>query len=492
MISKPNIVIIVMDTARADNFSCYGYNKTTSHYIDSIAGEGILFANAISSSPWTLPSHVSLFTGLYPSQHGLTEDNILMGNNIYGLSKKHTFPHFLPTLLKKEGYRTVGFSNNPWVSHNFGFDKGFDFFYEAWKNGKKHPIIKKLGRKVRKMAPQKFQPVFDNLKVRLSSFYHSDSGAEQTLAVMKEWFRKNYSPVMPFFVFFNFMEPHLPYMPPKPCDSMFMEKGYNGRRIRRTNQDPFKFIAKKAEMGPDDFAILRSLYDGEIAYLDSEVKGICDYLKDLGMLDQTFLIITSDHGENIGEHELMGHQFCLYDTLLRVPLIIRFPELGFKGKVEHKHIQLSDIFYTVLDVVSLRLEGQAVRKRSLLNPDYAEQIFAEHELPKITLACLSKRFPRMRMERLEQKLRCIYADGMKYIWNSREPDELYDIMKDPHEKTNLCKKNPERASKYLNLLKKQRESLVRDKGNTAGKFKEYDREQMDSEIREKLRELGYI
>ncbi len=484
--------MIVMDTARTANFHCYGYNKATTPHIDTIAGEGILFANAISSSPWTLPSHVSMFTGLCPSQHGLTEDNILFGKNIYGLSKKHTFPHFLPTILKKEGYKTVGFSNNPWVSRNFGFDKGFDFFYESWKNGKKSSVVKKIGRKVRKLTPQKFHPTFDNWKVRLSSYYHSDSGAQQTLAAMRRWFDKNHTPDAPFFVFFNFIEPHLPYMPPKPFDRMFMEKRYNRQRIRSSNQDPFKFLAKKADMDPDDFAILRSLYDGEIAYIDSKVKEIYGFHRDLKMLDQTFLIVTSDHGENIGDHNLMGHQFCLYDTLLRVPLIIRYPELGLKGKVEHKHVQLSDLFCTILDLLSLRLEGMDVQKRSLFNSSYGEQIIAEHELPKVTLACLAERFPSLRIEPFEQKLRCIYTDGLKYIWNSREGGELYDLREDPHEKTNLCQKYPEQASLLLDRLEKQWASMQKDINALKKKSEEYGGEKIDSEIQEKLRELGYI
>lgn len=492
MISRPHIVLIVMDTARASNFSCYGYNKATSPHIDKIAEEGVLFANAISPSPWTLPSHVSMFTGLYPSEHGLTEDKILEGKNIYGLSKKHAFPHFLPTLLKNEGYRTLGFSNNPWVSHNFGFDKGFDFFYQRWMDVGDRSLLRKIGRAIRKKAPQNFQSVFDNLKVRMSSIFPSDSGAERTLSVMREWFRDNHSDDRPFFVFFNFIEPHLPYAPSKPFDRMFMEKKYSGRRIRETNQDYLKFIAEKEEMGQDDFEILRALYDGEIAYLDSKVKEIYDALQDFGMLDRALLIITSDHGENIGDHNLMGHQFCLYDTLLRVPLVIRYPDLSLKGKVEHNHIQLSDIFFTILDALNIELDGREVPKRSIFNPDYSVKVIAEHEVPQITLSSLRKRFPDTSGESLGQQLRCIYAEGMKYIWNSIDADEMYDLTKDPHEKTNLCRINQEQGSKLFQLLKNQWASLDSGAGIGKGKSEESYKEQMDSEILEKLKELGYM
>jgi arylsulfatase A-like enzyme len=489
MKAKPHIVLIVMDTARARNFSCYGYGKNTSPHTDRIAEKGVLYANAISASPWTLPSHVSLFTGLYPAEHGLTEDKILDGKNIYGLSKEHAFPDFLPVLLKNEGYKTLGFSNNPWISRNFGFQKGFDFFYEAWEIGKSYSLAKKIGRKIRKMAPQRFQPVFDNLRTRLSSW---DSGADQTLAVMKEWFHKNHTEDRPYFMFFNFIEPHLPYIPPKPYNRIFMDKEYSSYRVRKTNQDPFKFIAKKAKMGEDDFSILRSLYDGEIAYLDTKVKEICDYLAGLDMLDRALLIITSDHGENIGEHDFMGHQFCLYDTLLRVPLVIRHPEFFTKGRVEYKPIQLSDVFFTILDVLNLRIEGRDIRKYSFLNPSYARQIIAEHESPKITLSCLARRFPRLRMKSLGQKLRCIYAGGMKYIWKSQGQDELYDIRKDPQENNDLIQKNAGLALECSTMLNEQWASMEGDIQNKTGNFEKFGKERVNSEVEEKLRELGYI
>jgi len=487
--AKPHIVIIVMDTARASNFSCYGYCKSTSPNIDSIAERGILFSNAISSSPWTLPSHVSLFTGMYPSEHGLTEDKILGGKNIYGLRRDHIFPHFLPMVLKNEGYITLGFSNNPWISHNFGFHRGFDFFYEAWKMGKNSPLIKRFGRWGRRMVPQGFQSLLDRLKIRLGFW---DSGAEQTIASMKEWFQKNHSKDRSYFLFFNFIEPHLPYMPPKPFDRMFMDEGYSSYSIRKTNQDHFKFIAKKTEMGPDDFAILRSLYDGEIAYLDTKVKEIFDYLKDLDMFDRTLLIITSDHGENIGEHNLMGHQFCLYDTLLRVPLIIRHPDLFSGGRMENRHIQLQDIYFTILDILDICIDRQDARKHSLLNPDYARQIIAEHEVPKFTLACLAKRFPRLRMESLDQMLRCIYSEGMKYIWKSEGKDEMYDILKDPQEACDLTPKNMEQGMKYLEMMKRKWASMGKDAEEKGSKSVDFSKDQMDLEVQKKLKELGYI
>lgn len=484
--------MIIMDTARAANFSCYGYERITSPHIDKIAEEGILFKNAISPSPWTLPSHVSMFTGLYPSEHGLTEDKISIGKNIYSVRTQRPFRYFLPEILHREGYRTVGFSNNPWVSHNFGFDKGFDFFSETWKLKRKRSLTKKIITKVRTVVPQKFHPVINNLKVRMSRFVQSDSGVGETITVMKEWFDKNRDDNTPFFVFFNFLEPHLPYLPPKPFDTRFITSSSDAKRLRKVNQNHLSYIAGELEMGSGDFDILKSLYDGEIAYLDSRLKEIFDYFKELNMMDDTFLVITSDHGENIGEHGLMGHQFCLYDTLLRVPLIMRCPEFSFRGKIEEKYVQLSDIFYTLLDVLDIPFEGQDVHKRSFLNRDYSELIFAEHEVPKISLTVLENRFSDFKKKSLGQELKCIYSNGMKYIWNSRKVDELYDLNSDPDEENNLFQEKGDLASRLLSELQDKVGSLIGSDREDALDSKELPQEDLDKEIADKLRDLGYI
>lgn len=489
--NRPHIVMIVMDTARASNFSCYGYSRRTTPHIDEIAEKGTLFQNAISPSPWTLPSHVSMFTGLYPSEHELTEDKIQEGKNIHSLSKKHDFPFFLPQILKNQGYQTFGFSNNPWISRDFGFHRGFDSFFESWKLNKNHSPFIMFLRMCRKLTPQMFHPFLNNLKARMRWLYHHDSGAEGTVRVMKEFLGKHRAEERPFFLFLNFMEPHLPYLPPKPFHRMFVEKGWDKNAISRVNQDHLRYIAKKTRMDAEDFELLRSLYDGEIAYLDSKMKEIFDFMKDFGIMDRVFLIITSDHGENIGEHNLMGHQFCLYDTLLRVPLIIKLPGSMHKGKREGKYVQLSDIFHTILDVLDIQIEGRDIFRRSFLNQNYGETIISEHEVPKIALSSLEKRFPDFALQDFDQELRCLYFNDMKYIWNSKAEDELFDLADDPEEAINLIYDKKEEAERLSELLKERMESFkaYRQRKESAADFL---KEDMSAEIKDRLRDLGYI
>jgi arylsulfatase A-like enzyme len=452
----------------------------------------VLFRRAISPSPWTLPSHVSLFTGLHPVEHRITEDNILKGKNIFAVKTSTSFKNFLPEILKEQGYRTVGFSNNPWISSNYGFDRGFDAFFENWGASHNRSLLRRLVRTVRRLTPQKFHPVINNLKARLRWLVISDSGAESTVLAMKKWFYEDYEHDRPFFAFFNFLEPHLPYTPPKPFHRLFMSKDFKAKRINQTNQDHLKYVAQKIEMDSEDFEILTSLYDGEIAYLDSQLKEIFQFLKNLNVFDRTLLIVTSDHGENIGEHGLMGHQFCLYDTLLRVPLIIRYPEVFSGGRIEELCVQSSDLYYTILDLLDIPLKDQEVHKRSFLNADYSTEVISEHEIPRIALSAIKSRFADFKTERLEQEIRCLYTDGFKYIWNQKRPDELYDLTHDPGEKTNILAQNQNRSSKLLQTLKKWQDSKQgAEEEKKEGEGEDF-QETIDEEIRKKLKGLGYI
>lgn len=489
---KPNIVMIILDTTRASHLSCYGYKRNTSPHIDDLAREGILFKNAISPSPWTLPSHVSILTGQYPCQHRMTEDHISDGKNIYAMSAGHEFNNFLPGILKKENYQTVGFSNNPWISANFGFDRGFDSFFEIWRTTYNQSFLKKALKMVKRALPQRFHPIINDIRSRLSWFFSYDSGAKNTIAVMKKWFSKNYQKDIPLFVFFNFMEPHLPYTPPPPFNKLFIEDKLSKKNIRKINQDHLKLVANEVEMDSEDFEILKSLYDGEIAYLDTKLQNIFDLFRNMGLFDETIWIITSDHGENIGEHNLMGHQFCLYDTLIRVPLILRYPEIFPKGKTEDRYVQSLNIYFTLLDILGIHIRDLDVHERSLLNQNKNEQIVSEHEVPKIALKALKNRFPDFQTRDLEQELKCIYLNEMKYIWKSKGKDELYDLIKDPEERNNLIQADTSKASELSKILKEWIASKMVKKGVKSEKNRVDSRGGVDEDIKNQLEGLGYI
>ncbi|MBI5410268.1 MAG: sulfatase, partial [Nitrospirae bacterium] len=303
--AKPNVLFIVMDTTRADHLSCYGYNRKTSPYLDRIAGEGALFKNAVSTSGWTLPSHVSMFTGLFPLEHGTG----------------HVTPHLpeeietLTGLLKEQGYATLGYSNNPWVSFFTGLSRKFDDFQVGWKRNEHRYFYKSAYDRLLEIS-KKSDP----------DWATNDHGAARTTRYVSEWMEKNAG--APFYVFINYMEPHLPYDPPPPYNSLFMPDGVSSEELRKFSPPPedIRTLMVQRERGEKELAVINALYDGELNYLDGRIWKLYEKLKELNVLDNTMIIITSDHGDNLGEHGIVGHAYGLFNTLIDVPLIIRYPK----------------------------------------------------------------------------------------------------------------------------------------------------------------------
>ena len=457
---KPNILLIVMDAARVKNFSCYGYSKLTTPNIDKIAKEGTLYRYAISPAPWTFPSHASIFTGLYPSEHGaLGVDN----SNRYLDQRNVT----LAEMLKKQGYRTVAFSNNPWISNVFGLTKGFDepnvifndkffhgnvldmsLFIKERKYDKGIRRILEIGKAIlTKGNPLKNIANGILFKFNRSNYRHIfvDDGANKTNKKVKMWIdnwidnKKDH----PFFMFINYMECHAEYMPP----FKYLPKEYSFREIYRVNQDPMMYIFGKIKMNEKDFEILESLYDGEYRYLDYRIGQIYDFLDKKGILDDTIIIITSDHGDNIGDHNLMGHTLCLYDTLIRCPLIIRYPEKFPAGKIVKKRVQTHDIFKTIMEVLDNEI-AEIIDGGSLIPEDLKQESkrliiseFPGHPLLPLEL----KRFPDVNINMWNYSLKAIYVDNFKFILNSNGSNELYNINRDPEERQNIIEDHPEVA-----------------------------------------------
>ncbi len=207
-------------------------------------------------------------------------------------------------------------------------------------------------------------------------------------------------------------------------------------------------------MRDKDFEILRALYDGEISYLDFRMGQLFDYLRELQVLDDTVLIITSDHGENFGEHHLMDHQFCVYDTLLHVPLIIRYPKLFQPGLRVTQQVQTTDIFPTILDIAGIEWDKGKIQRHSLLKQgDANEPTFAIAELSKWHWAVGElKGNPNFDAMKYDRRLKTIRTDSFKYIWASDGNHELYDIRNDSAEINNLIETQPEKAKELKTRL----------------------------------------
>jgi arylsulfatase A-like enzyme len=395
---RPNVLLIVMDTARADHLSCYGYGKRTTPNIDRIAAEGVLFEQAISPGPWTLPSHATFFTGLYPRDHKTTAQNWNLGAEFTTLAEE----------LAAAGYNTAGFSNNPWVAGNTGITQGFQTFVDMWRDS----------RQRRK----------------------GDDGAEPTVKLLLEWID---SPATkrPFFVFVNLMEPHLPYDPPEGFESGFIAGGADPAQLaelrgwKHPREVGYILRVPGFEVTSDQFRLLGALYDGEIAYLDSKLDELVRGLEKRDLLEDTMLIVTSDHGEHLGDHGLMDHKMSVYDALIRVPLIIRYPRAVPKGVRVRGQVQTNDLFVTVLGMCGVK-RSPPIGAASLPFDNRRatrEYAIAEFGPPGEFLRIMRLRFPGASCARFDRSLVAVRGPRYKYIWRSDGGSELFDIVRDPDE-----------------------------------------------------------
>ncbi len=464
---RPNIVIVVMDTARADHFSCYGYSRPTTPHVDRLAQEGVLFEQAVSTAPWTLPSHASLFTGLYASQHGTDRPAPWLSGSLLTLAE----------LLKGEGYQTAGFSNNPWVGPGTNFHQGFDLFEGMWKgSGPVHRLALVWAA--------------TRLKDRLGEKITNSSDAAATNARIRWWLDRVRRDASPSFLFVNYIDVHGPYRPREPFRSRFLREPHR-MAAGKLAQARLKRTAPPVHLDPVTEGVLIDLYDGELAYLDAKVGDLIGMLKERGLLDPTLLIVTSDHGENFGEHRQLGHRFCIYETLLRVPLILRYPNVFSGGLRVKEPVSLIDVLPTLMQLV--RPEGARLPPgllgRSLLavrgEGSVDRPLVSEYTAPVSWIPKYRKSNPGMDEGYFTRNLKSVRRGNLKFIWGSDGRHEAYDLKKDPAETTNLAEQRPEMARQ----LKEEAERLFAAL-QPVGSAK--DSWPMDENIRREIRALGYV
>jgi len=389
-----NVVLISADTLRADRLGTYGYGRDTSPALDAFADEAILFEDVTAQAPWTLPSHMSMFTGLYPFRHGVVD----------GESKLSDAAVTLADILHENGYTTVAFTGGGYVSRSYNYHR-FDVFNQ--KGGT----------------------------------------AGRNFDAMIEWLRQSSS--RPFFLFWHDFQVHCPYVPDSPND-LFSDPKYDGIVDLEPNaNDPLcadddrpscrnkcgaYFQKIYDRMDAKDTEYVRDKYDGEVRQLDAKIKRILETLRERGLEEDTVVAFTSDHGEALVERGQVGHG-VMYQPVLRVPLILRIPGTG--ASRVHKPVELVDVMPTLLEAVGISAP-EGVDGDSLLPPGKQGRedatIFSEDYLRGGRFALRSGRF--------------------KMIWDDRRGGfELYDIREDPGETTDLSDRRPELASRLRAELK---------------------------------------
>lgn len=482
-----NVVIIVMDTVRAGAFVPDSTGLDATSGLDTLAAEGSCFKKTFTTTTWTLPSHASLFTGTYPSKHGAHADHKF-------LTDEHVV---LPEILHENGYETVAVSNNTWISEEFGFAQGFEIFYKTWQYVQSDTDLGKIARqeegtdKLRKAATALFDgnPVANLANAIYGQFFRKtdDNGAARTNAWIDDWITTR-DDSQPFFLFVNYLEPHLEYRPQKEHAKRHLPNGISHEEAMNVSQDAWGYITGNVEMSDQDFEILRALYRAEISYLSEQIEAVIDMLKAAGEWEDTLFIVTSDHGENIGEHDLMDHQYALYDTLLHVPLLIHGG--SFEDSGSDDIIQLLDIPPTVLDVLDIDAPESREQFQGIsFHPDTTdtrEFAISEYIAPQPSMEALEKRVgePPDHIRTYDRSLRAIRTDQYKYIRGSDGSQKLYNLWSDPDENENVADSNPDVLNQLNSKLDGWLDSF--DQAETAGDVS------MDEDTRDRLENLGYL
>jgi arylsulfatase A-like enzyme len=412
-----NLLLVVLGGVRADHSSCYGYGKPTTPFLDELAQQGVRFPNMISTAPWTLPAHASLFTGQFSSTHGATHEHHVLAP---------THPVLAET-LQVRGYRTAAFSANEWVSPETGFGRGFEAFFTQRYNSRLASRAVTYGRRAG-----------DRLLRR------KDSGARRTNQALLEWLAAD---ERPFFAFVHYQEARLPVDPPSPFDDMFVRKGSLAAAVTSVDQDGDRYFAGELQLDDAASERLRAFYDGALRYVDSRLNEVAIFLQQRGLWDRTLVVVCGDHGESLGEHGLLGHRFTLADPLLRVPLVMRCPRNVPQGFAIEEVAQTTDVLPTVLELLEIPPETGAMQGRVLLREGRATPSpgFAVAERFRPNLGGLRKHFPNLDVRALDVRTKAIRSSREKFVWHSDEANEFYDLAADPGETRNLIAAEPARA-----------------------------------------------
>ncbi len=426
-----NVLVITIDTLRADRLGCYGYSRPTTPHIDALAESGVRFENAFCQAPLTLPSHCSIFTSRYTLSHG---------------SLGHAYPlnpevGTLAEFFRAAGRTTAAFVSNHVLDSRYGLSKGFDTYWEVYR-----------------------MPLGERMALKEDSH-------DPTTAAAVSWFREHQGE--PFFVWVHWFHPHKPYDPPAEYAERFAGSSAEGHVW--TPQELMDVWQGTAEISAEEVARLRDLYDGEVAFSDAQVGLLLDEMKRLGVYDRTLIVLTADHGEVLFEHDrYFGHDIMLYDPAMHVPLIVRNP--AWQPAVIPEMVQSIDIGPTVL--AALGVEAGA----PLEGKDLAPLLRGDASASTKIAVCLS--YP---PEKNSLPIFGLSTDGWKLFLHESENGfrrELYDLENDPGEEKDLADENPDRASALETYYVRWAEA-VEAHGRTS-------KPDLDPETLENLKSLGYI
>lgn len=420
---RPDILVVVLDAARADRIGCHGRESARTPVLDRMAGGGLHYTEAIASSCWTLESVASLLTGHYPADHGAHFGSPFLSPRL----------DTLPAWFQRRGYRTIGVSaNSAFVGQHTGLNRGFHRFEE--------------------LAPEIVQPG-DTLG-GVSGVLPLKDSAGPVAAAAEQLLRPALTAPEPFFLYLHFVDTHLPYFPPDHHARPFLDRiGARTEELLKVNQDAAALFGGRARMDQRGFEILGALYDGALSWMDTALGRVLDQIGASGRLHGMLSVVTSDHGEHLGEQGMMDHAFSLSDTLVHVPLLVTWPGVIQPNTVVREQVQPLDLFPSLVDHLAGRKEAdrQFPDRRGLLPggsvPPGRPWALAQYTEP--VNAALKKRFPGESVP--GQALSMVRGEGWKLVLAGDGTSRLYSLKDDPEELNDRSVDHPE----MLNALRRQ-------------------------------------
>ncbi len=437
--APPNVVLITIESLRPDYIASFEGERVTSQNLDALAAEAMVYTDAHSVTSWTLAAHASLFTGLYPTAHRATSP----------LSKLDDSYTTIAEILAENGYQCAGVVSGPYLRKAHNLHQGF----ELYEDSPSEVIEERAHADITN----------PDMELQLRAFVKSRRDAKR-----------------PFFLFAYFWDPHYDYIPPAPYDQAFV--GTDSEPIDVTGYETTNKV--NPSISPDQLRYVISQYEGEIAWTDALLGRFFRLLKDDGLWDDTLIVVTSDHGEEFFERGRKGHKNNLFRESVRVPLIVKYPRGGPRGR-SSRLVSLVDVVPTILDATGAR-SSVPHQGRSLIlpAPETERAIFFE-----LLAVWYLQKPAEKKLQKKEEDWFAVRRGDYKLIAVPEEGRfELYNVREDPGERRDLAAREPGSARQLRAALA---EWHSRTKA-VATSFREGGSAELSPESLERLRSLGYL
>lgn len=440
---RPNILWIVWDSVRADHMTLYGYDKPTTPHLDQWAAEARVFTDCMAAASATTAPYASMLTGLLPSEHGVNYDQKYIVGDFTSIAE----------VLSDSDYQSYLYTAHPGVTAEDGFGEGFDLVEHPWTEPYHDDALELVKQKV------PTGDISSEIAIKIHQYGVGDwafkaAGAFARPALVK-WLedRDRERPYFAMLVYGEAQRPHLPSMEYRER-AMGKELAEKSKQVERVRIKFWPYSFGADIYSDQDIRVINGMYDATIMELDDLFADLMEHLKGVGDLDNTVVIVTADHGDLQGDYHIVGHDFVMYQRILRVPLILRLPRLIPVG-AESKPVSQLDIAATVADLAGADAPEPMRRNAvSLLSPKSDRLRFAEYpSYHKKALAIMEEYFPDFDTSPYMRTLRCVTEGRFKLVAGSDGRDELFDLQSDPHESRNAIDQHPQVAQRLKSEIK---------------------------------------